>query len=817
VQRLRQSKSRLSSTQGAQPRWRWAPGVFALALVLGLAQLGQLDTFERWLYQQTLNNFAPDVKSGQVVVLTLSPSDDSLELLSGALSPLSRARSIGVMLPLQEGEHARALQLVQQRVVQQEEKNAKPGSEPLATLKVLAGELDSAGRLEAALAKSRQVILGVASRTMANHPFQALANELGVAAAADRPWYELLPSVISPLLPTVAEWQQSSPRFASSAKGVGLITADGMAFPALLNGAHGSEPSLLLQMLRLDYGVFDKGKLDFSPSHGIVLGKAQLATDRGYRLYPFTRFPPGLDGLTHYPLSGVAAGEYSRSQFRGKSVFIGNEDDPQLVMQARAMAALLQQKLVRVPGWALWGQYGALVTVTLLLMLLLPRMGYTAAAVTTVLMTLLLLNGEFLLLLLGKQWLPLALPLLVLWLGYPLITFRHYLAMRHERLAEELSSANRQLGRLLQSQGELEQAMEKYRRSRVDEALLEQLYHLGLDFERKRQFSKAVSVFQYLDSLSRGFRDVDERIKRNQSMEQRIVLAKGGGGSADATVIMSSEGLQNPTLGHYQIEREIGRGAMGMVYLGKDPRIGRAVAIKTMALSSEFEATQLEEVKARFYREAETAGRLNHPNIVHVYDIGEEQELAYIAMDYLKGQNLGHFTKRAALLPISEVLGIATQVAEALDYAHKQNVVHRDIKPANIIYDSKEGSVKVTDFGVACLTDSSKTKTGTVLGSPSYMSPEQVAGKRVDGRADIFSLGVTLYQLVTGHLPFEADSLGSLMYKIANEAHPKPSKYRKGIPICVSRIINKCMQKEPQKRYQSGEELAAALKRCRGK
>jgi serine/threonine-protein kinase len=542
----------------------------------------------------------------------------------------------------------------------------------------------------------------------------------------------------------------------------------------------------------------------------------KLPTDRGYRLYPYTPLDGGLEGLNHYPLNAVAEGDHAL-EFRHKTVLIGASDDPALARQARAVAAMLQQQTVSVPDWSLWGQYGALLAVTLLLTLLLPRMGYAAAAVTVLLTSLLLINGEFLLLVLGKQWLPLMLPLLLLWLGYPLIAFRRYLAMHHEQLADALSVANRQLGRMLQSQGELELALEKYRRCRVDEELLEQLYHLGLDFERKRQFSKAVSVFQYLDSLSRGFRDVSERIQRNQSMEQRIVLAKGGGATAEGTVIIAAEGLQNPTVGHYQIERELGRGAMGMVYLGKDPRIGRAVAIKTMALSSEFEGAQLEEVKQRFYREAETAGRLNHPNIVHVYDIGEEQELAYIAMDYLQGRHLGHFTSKKTLLPLKEVLGIAEQVADALDYAHKQSVVHRDIKPANIIYDSKAGAVKVTDFGVACLTDSSKTKTGTVLGSPSYMSPEQVAGKRVDGRADIFSLGVTLYQMVTGHLPFEADSLGSLMYKIANEAHPKPSKYRKGIPICASRIINKCMQKDPARRYQSGGELAAALKRCRGK
>jgi serine/threonine-protein kinase len=407
------------------------------------------------------------------------------------------------------------------------------------------------------------------------------------------------------------------------------------------------------------------------------------------------------------------------------------------------------------------------------------------------------------------------LPVLVLLVGYPVIVFRAHLARREEQAAQTLSDANRQLGRMLQVQGELDQALEKYRQCRVDEALLEQLYHLGLDFERKRQFAKAVATFRTIESATSGFRDVAERIQRNQAMEQRVVLAKGGPATNSGTVIMDAEGLQKPTLGHYEVEREIGRGAMGMVYLGKDPRIGRMVAIKTMALSAEFEGAQLEEVKQRFYREAETAGRLNHPNIVHVYDIGEEQELAYIAMDYLQGKHLGNFVQPDELLSIDDVLNIVQQVAEALDYAHKQNVVHRDIKPANIIYDAETKTAKVTDFGVACLTDSSKTKTGTVLGSPSYMSPEQVAGKKVDGRADIFSLGVTLYQMITGKLPFEADSLGALMYKITNEEHPKPSKFRKGIPACVTRIINKCMQKEADNRYQSGAELASALKRCR--
>jgi len=195
------------------------------------------------------------------------------------------------------------------------------------------------------------------------------------------------------------------------------------------------------------------------------------------------------------------------------------------------------------------------------------------------------------------------------------------------------------------------------------------------------------------------------------------------------------------------------------------------VAIKTLALAQEFDGDELEEVEKRFFREAETAGRLSHPNIVTIYDAGEEQDLAYIAMEFLTGHDLTRYCKPDKLLPLPAVFHIVIKAAEALDYAHNQNVVHRDIKPGNIIFESKSGDVKITDFGIARITDSSKTRTGTVLGTPAYMSPEQLAGERIDGRSDIFSLGVMFYQLVSGQLPFQAESMASLMFKITNEAH----------------------------------------------
>jgi serine/threonine-protein kinase len=267
-------------------------------------------------------------------------------------------------------------------------------------------------------------------------------------------------------------------------------------------------------------------------------------------------------------------------------------------------------------------------------------------------------------------------------------------------------------------------------------------------------------------------------------------------------------------LGRYEIERELGRGAMGTVYLGRDPRIGRTVAIKTLPLSEEFDSTQIDEVRRRFFQEAETAGRLSHPSIVTVYDAGEEHDLAYIAMDYIQGDSLDQHIRLDELMPLKDVFTVGIQVAEALGYAHEQNVVHRDVKPGNIIYDNDKGQLKVTDFGIACLTDNSKTRTGTILGSPYYMSPEQIAGKKVDGRSDLFSLGVTLYQLFTGKLPFEGDSLTNLMYQIANDKPVSVRKVRSELPACLTRIINKSLEKKPANRYDHGQAMADALKRC---
>lgn len=266
------------------------------------------------------------------------------------------------------------------------------------------------------------------------------------------------------------------------------------------------------------------------------------------------------------------------------------------------------------------------------------------------------------------------------------------------------------------------------------------------------------------------------------------------------------------TLGRYRIESEIGRGSMGAVYLGRDPQIGRLVAIKTLALSREFEGDKLVEARERFFREAETAGRLQHPGIVTIFDAGEAQELAYIAMEYIKGEDLQRYTSPGRLLPVTQLLEIVARVAEALAYAHSQGVVHRDIKPANVMVDLESGLVKVTDFGVARLDDTSRTRTGLVLGTPSFMSPEQMAGRRTDGRSDLYSLGVMLFQLLTASLPHQGETMAKLMHQIANETAPDVRSLRPELPQELADVVALALEKRPEVRYADGGQMAQDLR-----
>jgi len=281
----------------------------------------------------------------------------------------------------------------------------------------------------------------------------------------------------------------------------------------------------------------------------------------------------------------------------------------------------------------------------------------------------------------------------------------------------------------------------------------------------------------------------------------------------DGPIAVLQTGTPPSMLGRYKILKELGRGAMGVVYLGKDPTIQRFVAIKTMRLDQIDDRTKLQEIKARFFREAESAGRLSHPNIVTIYDAGEQDELGYIAMEVLEGSSLKQWSRPPSLMPVADVVHALTTVAEALDHAHQQGVVHRDVKPANIML-TKDRVVKVMDFGIAKMASSSKTQTDLVLGTPTYMSPEQIAGKKVDGRSDIFSLGVVLFELLTGRPPFTADNLSALLFAIAHQPHPPLTELRKDLPPVFQEVLDRALQKELPLRYRRAGEFARDLRAC---
>jgi serine/threonine-protein kinase len=622
----------------------------------------------------------------------------------------------------------------------------------------------------------------------------------------------------------------------ASAVGVGHLNATpdvdgGIRTEPLVVGyfdQHYPSLSLLLAAKSLN---LDPKDIQINMGQGVKLGNLNIATDQSLRMY--TYFYNDRDGKPAFQVDSffdVLSGKIPVDKYRDKIVLIGataagvgalqvtpiSSGMAPVVTLAHSVSSILKQDFFVAPGWGFWAQSLVFLAVAVYLTVLLPRLKAGIGASITAGVFVLLLATHFVLMTTQALWLQLMMPATLLLVGHLLLTTKRFLVTEKGKIKSDADSAesNRMLGLAFQGQGQLDMAFDKFRKAPLDDSMMEVLYNLGLDFERKRQFNKAESVFKYMAEFNPKFRDLSERLAQSKAMSETVILGGSSGKSNDSTMQLDRAGVSKPMLGRYQIEKELGKGAMGVVYLGKDPKIGRVVAIKTMALSQEFEPDELEDVKARFFREAESAGRLNHPNIVTMYDAGEEHDLAYIAMEFLKGKDLVAYTKPDNLLPLPTVLNIAARVAEALGYAHTMNVVHRDIKPANIMYDPESDTVKVTDFGIARITDSSKTKTGMVLGTPSYMSPEQLSGDKIEGASDLFSLGVSLYQMVCGKLPFEGNSMAQLMFRIANEPHTEIFSVRQDIPPSVEAVINKALAKKVEDRYQNGNEMAEAIRKC---
>ncbi len=469
-------------------------------------------------------------------------------------------------------------------------------------------------------------------------------------------------------------------------------------------------------------------------------------------------------------------------------------------LAALSTATLLADSIPKRSNWSWLLEAAILLYFTVLLILPVPRLSFRAG-VTTVLLFLicwiLIAAGA---LIIFSVWLKIIPAILLCLGGFTLVSWhignqdKYYHEQENYRI----------LAQRFQEQGLLDLALEKalFIEPKI-KSNKTMLYNLGLEFERKRMPHNAVSIYQHLLQAGR-FRDTKSRLKQLEDSDRTTILNPND----NATVILH-QNREKPTLGRYRIEKELGQGAMGTVYLGIDPKINRQVAIKTLAYQ-QIETEELPRIKERFFQEAEAAGKLSHPHIVTIYDVGEETDLAFFAMEFLKGKDLSCYCRPKKLLPVDQVINLITQAATALDYAHRKGVIHRDIKPANIIL-LQEGQIKVTDFGIARITTRSQTETGIILGTPSYMSPEQVAGKKVDGRSDLFSLGVVMYELLSGEKPFQGESMTALMYNISNSNYRPLAEVCPKLPAACYTIVDKLLQKTFTRRFKSAAILQQEL------
>jgi len=336
---------------------------------------------------------------------------------------------------------------------------------------------------------------------------------------------------------------------------------------------------------------------------------------------------------------------------------------------------------------------------------------------------------------------------------------------------------------------------------------LETLDRIAHAFEREQRYGSARDVYEHMADIDPQWRQVKVRLMRARGLAQAAATNTWG-----TVPPRPMPALTQGRMGNYVLEKQIGKGAMGAVYLGFDPATDRKVALKTMALAQEFSGAELADARARFLREAEMAGRLQHPDIVCIIDSGELDGVAFIAMELVEGLDMSHYTQPDRLLPLERLLPIMARVADALAYAHSQGVTHRDIKPANIMLDLATGVVKVMDFGVARVADATRTRTGVVLGTPTFMSPEQLSGQNIDGRSDLYSLGVALFQLLTGQLPYRNDSMASLMRAIGRETAPNVCSIRPDLPPALGDIVALALEKHPSTRYATGTQMAEDLR-----
>jgi CHASE2 domain-containing sensor protein/tRNA A-37 threonylcarbamoyl transferase component Bud32 len=554
--------------------------------------------------------------------------------------------------------------------------------------------------------------------------------------------------------------------------------------------------------------------------NGIKLGAEIIPTNRGEM---FIKFKGGRRSFPYYSFVDILKVKKVPPVFDDKIVLIGftakggfsvstpvDPSMPRVEFMANVIEDLLTGRFLKRPSSMIYLEALILLLLGLASSFVHPRLGYlNRTAVTAGLVFLVFITSVIFFIALDT-WFKTIYVILCLITIYAIIMGKDLLTTSRSALSKDAIEANRMLGMSLQKDGLLDLAFEKFRKCPLDDEMRDIIYNLGLDYERKRMINKAISVYEYINIKGEGFRDLNERLPKLKRVISSLPLGAYHV-KTEEKIVVSDDLEVKPTVGRYEILMELGKGAMGTVYKARDPKIDRILAIKTIRFSDEFEEEELQEIKDRFFSEAHLAGKLTHSGIVAIFDVGEDYDLTYMAMEFLDGENLEKYCRKGSLLPIRKLLDIIAETADALEYAHNNEVIHRDIKPANIVL-LKNGRIKVTDFGIAKSVSSSKTRSGIVLGTPNYMSPEQIRGGHIDGRSDLFSLGVVFFQLLTGELPFGGENLNSLFYRITQARHPSPRKINpKAIRPC-EQIIDKLLAKNPDYRFRRARDLAGYLR-----
>jgi eukaryotic-like serine/threonine-protein kinase len=835
-------------------RFSWLPGALAASVVIVIGRLVAADAsvgLEAPLYDRVLRGAASDDRApratNEVVIVDIDQGSlDKLgpwpwpnDLHANLIDRLSAAgvTTIGFTIPFQATQSRDELQRMREAValLADSKLSETERAKQLLPLPSNPSGLDADTQLVRALRRHGNIVLPVETR-------------LGNYGATNLPPARLLAggAQATPLAIPASTVQLPTASLLGAATALGhlqlLADADAVVRSDVtaLDLGNALLPSLAIAVTARALQV-EPSEIVVGSATQLRLGPRKVALEPRLTVRPQYAKASGPTSFVRHPYWRILSGAVGPEQLQGKVVLVGFADSqtpatttlatpvdprtPLVLAIASTVDSLLQQRLYQHPGYAVAIEWGVILLVIALAAFALPVLGLWGSALVSMLLVGMLAVTEIGLLHSGRIWLQLVIPSLATAAAFALYVVAELVRRANVKAGagRNASADLRALGQTFQQQGQLDLAFETYRRCPLDAHTLELLYHLGTDFERRRQNQKASAVYSHIATKDANYRDIkmrrtrvkDSPVERDPSYPKtRPLPLPTQPMQTEADAFSATTPNVKRTLGRYEIERELGKGAMGVVYLGRDPKINRVVAIKAIALAEEFGEEDLVEARARFFREAEMAGRLNHPAIVTVYDAGEDQGLAYIAMEYLRGQHLSHFTDSTRLLPADKVLGLVARVADALHYAHRQNVVHRDIKPANIMFNADTDELKITDFGIARLTDTSRTKTGIVLGTPSFMSPEQLEGRLLDGRSDQFALGVSLYQLLAAQLPFRAESMPRLMHKIATEPHAPIRSLCPELPISVDTAIDRVLAKDADDRYENCTEFAVALRSC---